>query len=66
MTAKGKLAKEKIIKVTTQLVDTEADTKNISIRRISRLAGISLSSINYYFQTKDKLIEESVRGSTGL
>jgi AcrR family transcriptional regulator len=61
MTLKGDIAKEKIVKVTTQLIDREGDANSISIRRIAKLAGVSLSSINYYFRTKDELIEESVR-----
>lgn len=61
MTVKGELAKEKIIRATTQLINDESDMNNISMRLIAKTAGLNVSSINYYFQTKDNLIQESIR-----
>ncbi len=60
MTIKGLQTKEKIIRATLQLITEEGDINNLSVRRIAKLADVNFSTINYYFQTKDNLIKESI------
>ncbi len=49
-----------ILKATFELLSTE-DVKDITIRRIAYYANVAVSAINYHFQTKENLIDLSVK-----
>ncbi len=50
--------KEKIIRVTTELIEkSEGNIDAITIRQISEKAEVGVGLINYHFQTKENLIE---------
>jgi AcrR family transcriptional regulator len=54
--------KQKIIQDTIRLIEgKDIRLKDITVRDICREAGISISQINYHFQTKDNLIAECVQ-----
>jgi len=54
--------KEKIIRVTTELIEkSDGNIEAITIRSISEKAGIGVGLINYHFQTKENLIEICVQ-----
>jgi len=52
--------KNKIIKVTIDLIREEKDVSKITIRRIAKEAELAISMINYHFQTKANLINKAV------
>ncbi|RCW52117.1 TetR/AcrR family transcriptional regulator [Halanaerobium sp. ST460_2HS_T2] len=52
--------KNKIIKVTIDLIREEKDVSKITIRRIAKEAEVAISMINYHFQTKANLINKAV------
>ena len=61
-----KNAKQKIINTTIKLLRNEPIEK-ITMRRIAKDADVTLSSINYYFQSKEKLIDIAIeRAFTNL
>jgi AcrR family transcriptional regulator len=62
MSIKEKNAKGKIIKTTIDLLRTEPLEK-ITMRRIAKDAKVTLSSINYYFQSKEKLIDIAIENA---
>ena len=53
--------KERIITATIDLIkDSDGLIENITIRKIAESADVALGLINYYFDSKDKLIEVCV------
>ena len=59
---KSELAKEKIISVTTNLIqDVGGDIEKITIRLIAEHASVGVGLINHYFETKNQLIEICVQ-----
>jgi AcrR family transcriptional regulator len=60
MNIRGSETREKITGATLRLINEEGDIQNLSVRRIAKLAGVSFSTINYHFQSKDSLIDESL------
>ncbi|WP_040205985.1 TetR/AcrR family transcriptional regulator [Neobacillus jeddahensis] len=55
MTTKGN-----ILNATLELIKTDG-LENITLRKIAALAGVNLALINYYFGSKDKLINEALK-----
>ena len=54
--------KQKIIEDTIRLMEAgDSRLKDITVRDICREAGISISQINYHFQTKENLIAQCVQ-----
>ena len=65
MSIKERNAKEKIIATTIDLLQNE-EIEEITMRRIANDANVTLSSINYYFQSKENLIDIAIeRAFTG-
>jgi AcrR family transcriptional regulator len=60
MNTKSLQTREKIIYATLQLLNDQVDIQDLSVRGIAKLAGVSFSTINYHFQTKDNLIRDSI------
>ena len=56
--------KKKIIRTTFDLL-MEYDAEEITTRKIAKAAGVSVSAINYHFQTKNNLIEIAIRDTIG-
>jgi len=52
--------KERLMQAAIQLLSEEQDSRKITARRLTERAGVSLGSINYHFQSKDKLLYEAV------
>jgi len=52
--------KEKILQTTLQIISTEG-TKGITIRKIAKISGVNVASINYHFKSKENLITESLK-----
>jgi AcrR family transcriptional regulator len=57
--------KERILKVTMDLLQREQDIDRVSLRRIAREAGVAVSMVNYHYQTKASLIEQAVQAFVG-
>lgn len=54
-------SRKKIIKAATELISENPDCpEEITIREISKRAGVGVGLINYHFETKEKLIEVCV------
>ncbi len=53
--------KQKIIDATIELIKEEMDVKKITVRGIARRAGIAKSMVNYYFDSKESLIDSAVQ-----
>ena len=60
MGEKDQPTREKILRAAWQLMDKGESIQSLSVRRIAKRAGISFSTINYYFGSKDNLITESL------
>ena len=52
--------KEKILQTTLQIISKEG-IKGITIRKIAKISGVNVSSINYHFKSKENLITESLK-----
>jgi AcrR family transcriptional regulator len=57
--------KERILKVTMDLLQREQDIDRVSLRQIAREAGVAVSMVNYHYQTKASLIEQAVQAFAG-
>jgi AcrR family transcriptional regulator len=53
-------AKPKIIAATIDCIERDG-IQNLTIRKIAREAGVNSAAINYYFGTKDALVETAMR-----
>lgn len=63
---KSDQAKEKIIAVTTQLIENSGgNIDEITTRAIAEKAGVGVGLVNYHFQTKENLIEICVQRIIG-
>ena len=51
--------REKIIQVTIKMISSEG-IHNLTTRSIAERAGVNIAAVNYYFGSKEKLIEESL------
>lgn len=60
MNDKDRAARERIITAMTALLSEGADPASVTVRQIAERANVSLGSINYYFQSKDNLLNEAV------
>jgi AcrR family transcriptional regulator len=49
-------ARDRIIKVTAEILDETPDTDKITVRQIAERAGVGVGLINYHFKTKDNLL----------
>jgi AcrR family transcriptional regulator len=63
MNTRGSETREKIVNATLRLINADADIQNLSVRQIAKLAGVSFSTINYHFLSKDSLIIDSINAS---
>ena len=52
-----------ILKVTTKLLLAH-EPDDITVRQIASLAGVNQAAVNYYFRSKDQLVEEAVLAAT--
>jgi len=52
--------KEKILQTTLQIISKEG-IKGITIRKIAKISGVNVASINYHFKSKENLITESLK-----
>jgi AcrR family transcriptional regulator len=52
----------KIIEATIECIEREG-IQAVTIRKIAKLAGVNSAAINYYFRSKEKLVEEVMRGT---
>jgi len=57
---KDSKTKESILNTTIELIKTEGLEK-VTLRKIAALADVNLALINYYFGSKDKLINEALK-----
>jgi len=58
-------ARSRIIKATMEILDEEPDHNKITVRRIAEKANVGIGLINYHFQSKEKLLNESVGTTMG-
>lgn len=58
---RGEDTKEKVLKAATKLFSLNG-FKETSIRDITAEAGVNVSAVNYYFESKDMLFREIIRG----
>lgn len=52
----GQDVRERLIHTAMDLVLEELEVEKITVRRIAQCAGVSIGSINYHFESKDKLL----------
>jgi AcrR family transcriptional regulator len=52
--------KNKIMDITVNLLETEQNPNDITVRRIAQEAGIGVGLINYYYGSRDNLMKEAV------
>ncbi|MEH7306516.1 TetR/AcrR family transcriptional regulator [Neobacillus drentensis] len=57
---KDRTTREKILNSTLELITTEG-LENVTLRKIAAAAEVNLALINYYFGSKDKLINEALK-----
>jgi Transcriptional regulator len=57
-------ARERILDVTVEIIATEG-IQNVTIRKIASLADVNVAAINYYFGSKDSMINEAIKCMTG-
>ncbi len=55
-------AQGKIIEATIECIEREG-IQAVTIRKIAKLAGVNSAAINYYFRSKEKLVEEVMRST---
>lgn len=57
-------ARERILDVTVEIIANEG-IQNVTIRKIASLADVNVAAINYYFGSKDSMINEAIKCMTG-
>ena len=57
--------KDKIMDITTKLIEECASIENVTIRDIASKADVGVGLINYHFQTKENLINQCVQKIIG-
>ena len=55
-------ARERIYLATVKIIGKEG-IRALTTRRIAQEAGVNIAAINYYFGSKDKLVEEALNGT---
>jgi AcrR family transcriptional regulator len=60
MSTEDSSAQTKIIEATIECIEREG-IQAVTIRKIAKLAGVNSAAINYYFRSKEKLVEEVKR-----
>ena len=53
-------SKERIMKTTVELLLKQKDVKVVTVRQIAKEANVNSALINYYFQTKENLLNQAV------
>ena len=62
MSSEETSAQGKIIEATIECIEREG-LQAVTIRKIAKLAGVNSAAINYYFRSKEKLVEEVMRST---
>jgi AcrR family transcriptional regulator len=52
--------KNKIMDITVNLLETEQNPNDITVRKIAQEAGIGVGLINYYYGSRDNLMKEAI------
>ena len=60
MSSKKEITKKKIMDTTLYLLDQSEDPDTVTVRRIAEAAGVGAGLINYYYQSRDNLINEAI------
>lgn len=58
-------AQERILQATAALLQEVDDVSEITVRQIAEKAGVSLGSINYYYRSKENLLNQAVNYLVG-
>ena len=58
-------AKEKILRAVIELIETEENLEDISIRHIAKKAEVNVALINYYYQSKENLMNQAIEVKLG-
>jgi len=53
-------AKQRLVRVTVELLHESSDPSNVTVRRIASRADVGIGLINYYFGSRDSLINEAI------
>lgn len=61
MNGQDRANREKILEAATALIRESGDAGRVTIREVARRSGVGLGLVNYYFGTKEKLLEACVR-----
>ena len=62
MSTEDASVQSKIIEATIECIEREG-IQAVTIRKIAKLAGVNSAAINYYFRSKEKLVEEVKRST---
>jgi AcrR family transcriptional regulator len=60
MHTKGLKAREAILRAASELLEETGEGTNLQIREVAKLAGVSVGAPNYYFGSKENLINEAI------
>jgi len=66
MKQKDKDARERILRATLELLQAEQDVDRVTVRQIAAAAGVNGALINYYFRSKENLLNEAVSRQMAL
>lgn len=61
-----KKTREEILYAVVDMLQNRDDLETITVRKIAEVASVNIALINYYFQSKEKLIQEAVDICMGL
>ena len=64
MSEKDITTRNAILKAAFELLSTD-NVKDITVRRIANHANVAVSAINYHFQSKENLIDYSIKSGVG-
>ena len=53
-------ARERILRATIELLDSGHDPERLTVRQIAARAGVAVGAINYYYRSRDRLLNEAV------
>lgn len=57
--------KQNILDAAIELIRNEQAVEKVSLRKVARMAGVSVSMVNYHYQTKSNLINQAVQRFVG-
>lgn len=57
--------KQRILDAAIELIRNEQAVEKVSLRKVAKMAGVSVSMVNYHYQTKSNLMNQAVQRFVG-